>query len=701
MLHDYVNIIIQIPNKCNKVFNEGFSLEENYVMLEIGSTAIRSIRQELSSIKEEDKENMKQEIEQFYKKEINELTFTNQIIKQQSIERLEEQKRELYSKMEEINQLKIDFEKEKIQYKLNMQLEEMRSMNTNAKEINQLKLQLEQEKQQYQMNLHLEEIKQMNKHSEEINNLKTQLDNEKQQYQTTIAMQLREKIENEMLEKFEGKKQFIESIQAQLFEKTRELENQKKELDSFREHEIQFIIQKTEEINKIKMDSAIVLQEKLKECECQIEEKMTKQFEGKKQFIESIQAQLFEKTRELENQKKELDSFREHEKQFIIQKTEEINKIKMDSTILLQEKLKECECQIEAKITKQFEEKAKYIQSIESQLFEKTRELENQKKELFELREREKEIVQQTIEEMKNKNTPKKIGEIGENVFYDLAIHTFRDFKQFQIKNTSKQKHSGDFHLSFENFTIMVDIKNYTNKVGSINRDKIKNDLINHPTIKIAWLISLETDNDKYSYYPFMIDDTEIENGICICYINSLLLQHNPTELLKIVWYTCEIIYENIINNQTNNEEMNKFKKNQQTIIKFSDTYFNEIKKKQETFINGLQDTYNTTTELINQLLKDTIQNYKDTEMNIVKEWWNINCFPSHGDKIKSSHIYDAFSNESPYKINSEKFKMILENIIDPLHIQRQKTKNSPFIILNHSIRKPIKSNSQMVIETI
>jgi hypothetical protein len=53
-------------------------------------------------------------------------------------------------------------------------------------------------------------------------------------------------------------------------------------------------------------------------------------------------------------------------------------------------------------------------------------------------------------------------GKEGEEDFYELANHTFKDFHGFQIENMAKQSHKGDFHLSFENFNVLVDMKNYT-----------------------------------------------------------------------------------------------------------------------------------------------------------------------------------------------------------------------------------------------
>ena len=68
------------------------------------------------------------------------------------------------------------------------------------------------------------------------------------------------------------------------------------------------------------------------------------------------------------------------------------------------------------------------------------------------------------------------LGILGEKAFYDVAFKAFRDMK-CDITDCHNKGHSGDFHLSFENFTIMVDAKLYTNAVNITSRNKLKNDM--------------------------------------------------------------------------------------------------------------------------------------------------------------------------------------------------------------------------------
>jgi hypothetical protein len=121
-------------------------------------------------------------------------------------------------------------------------------------------------------------------------------------------------------------------------------------------------------------------------------------------------------------------------------------------------------------------------------------------------------------------------GYLGENYFLNLALKTFCDCSNFEIVDKAKTPHCGDFWLKFEKFTIMVDSKNYVDTpVPSRDRQKLKNDVSYNQHIKIAWLVSMDQPILTYSNYPFMID---IDDGVCYCYINSLMKSENPSNLL-------------------------------------------------------------------------------------------------------------------------------------------------------------------------
>ena len=91
----------------------------------------------------------------------------------------------------------------------------------------------------------------------------------------------------------------------------------------------------------------------------------------------------------------------------------------------------------------------------------------------------------------------------GESKFNDVA-GTFKDYNKFYIEDKHTQSGQGDFHLHFEKFIVLADAKNYTNKVDKTQRDKIKKDLIKNEHITFGWLVSLNTNIDKFDKDPIM-----------------------------------------------------------------------------------------------------------------------------------------------------------------------------------------------------
>jgi hypothetical protein len=231
----------------------------------------------------------------------------------------------------------------------------------------------------------------------------------------------------------------------------------------------------------------------------------------------------------------------------------------------------------------------------------------------------------------------------------------------------------------------MVDCKKYSNNVGSTNRDKLKKDLCNNKNIKIAWMVSLDSPNDKFGKYPFMIDNIDIQNGFCICYINSLINQPNPEELLKIIWYTCELLYMNIFS-QENNDELTSLKGNQKQIIEIV-KQLSDITKKQFLNIEQFEENCTKQNNLIKQILTNEIAKFRENDLEFVREWWNKMFETKKGNTLKSSFIHTIFKEHNTgYRITEDAFKLILQSIIEPDNIVKQKTASSPLKINNYSI---------------
>jgi len=99
-------------------------------------------------------------------------------------------------------------------------------------------------------------------------------------------------------------------------------------------------------------------------------------------------------------------------------------------------------------------------------------------------------------------STSSKKGEIGENLIEKIITDKYGDIK---FTDMSKTDHSGDAWIKFDslNDKIMLEIKNYTNKVNKDEIIKMKNDM---KTNNINWGIFISWNSKINNYREFDID---------------------------------------------------------------------------------------------------------------------------------------------------------------------------------------------------
>ena len=132
-------------------------------------------------------------------------------------------------------------------------------------------------------------------------------------------------------------------------------------------------------------------------------------------------------------------------------------------------------------------------------------------------------------------------GSTGELKFSDVAS-TFKDYKKFYLEDKHTQSGQGDFHLHFDEFKVLADAKNYSNKVDKTQRDKIKKDLMKNEHVSFGWLVSLNTNIDKFDKDPIMFE--WINTSQCILYINNLLSFNEPEKILRLGYLLSSQLYK-------------------------------------------------------------------------------------------------------------------------------------------------------------
>ena len=217
--------------------------------------------------------------------------------------------------------------------------------------------------------------------------------------------------------------------------------------------------------------------------------------------------------------------------------------------------------------------------------------------------------------------------------------------------------------MKFDEFDILADAKNYKKTVPSSEREKIKNDLIKNEHIHFAWLVSLNTSIDKFDKAPIMYE--WINTNKCIVYINNLLEYEKPTQILRIVWFTCKELLK-IINEDTSDitslrekqyKMIDKIKNIRKTIRELNTT-ISQLKKQVDSIDFELKDLLETEThELV------------DSNYSLFDEWWGKKIIQTSNNenKLVSTDMWYKFRQENKdiikkFSITTDTFKQFIKS---------------------------------------
>jgi len=267
------------------------------------------------------------------------------------------------------------------------------------------------------------------------------------------------------------------------------------------------------------------------------------------------------------------------------------------------------------------------------------------------------------IQSQNNKSTSHK-GQEGEQVFGYYADETFRDFKGYNLIDKHTQGGSGDFHLHFEEFDVLVDAKNYKKKVPIEQRDKIKKDLLKNDHLTFAWLVSLNTCIDKYDKSPIMYE--WINTKQCIVYINNLSEYEDPRKILRVAWFTCKELYKFVEEITEDNEELQSLKNEKFRLM-------DKVKNMRKT-MREINTTLNTTRNML-QLIDDEFKEILSSETEKIVEsnysmfddWWETNIELTNDDsKLLSTDMWLRFKQDNKttmkeFDVTTDKFRQYIK----------------------------------------
>jgi hypothetical protein len=285
-------------------------------------------------------------------------------------------------------------------------------------------------------------------------------------------------------------------------------------------------------------------------------------------------------------------------------------------------------------------------------------------------------------------NKSNRRGVDGENYFMQVASQTFCACTNFEILEKKKEPHCGDFWLKFDKFTVMVDSKNYIDSpVPSRDRVKLKNDIAHNRDIKVAWLVSMDQPIMTFANFPFMID---IEDGVCYCYINSLMKYEKPDHLLRMAWYACNFVYDHILNVENDVTLVGKYEKNE---IRIKAILHRLLAQSRNRFaiLNQFNENFKQTESDIRDCLNEEIRNVTTQNTEIVEQWFAANVVGCARGQVKTNDLYKLFMDSVENKsrcIDGDLFREIIRSIAAIENdMVRGKTDKSQIIINRHKLK--------------
>lgn len=307
------------------------------------------------------------------------------------------------------------------------------------------------------------------------------------------------------------------------------------------------------------------------------------------------------------------------------------------------------------------------------------------------------------LKQQNQKSTSHK-GKEGEQLFEYYADETFKDFKGYNLIDKHTQGGSGDFHLQFEEFDVLVDAKNYKKKVPIEQRDKIKKDLLKNEHLPFAWLVSLNTSIDKYDKAPVMYE--WINTKQCIVYINNLTEYEDPRKILRVVWFTCKELYKFVQEVTVDNEELQELKDEK---FKLMDKIRNmrKIMREINTTLNTTRNMLQLIDDEFKEILSSETEKLVESNYSMFDDWWDTNIELTNGDeKILSTDLWFKFKQDNKtsmkeFDVTTDKFKQFIKAKV-PMTSIILKSKNANSAIEIKGIKwKCVEQEEEQKIETL
>ena len=286
---------------------------------------------------------------------------------------------------------------------------------------------------------------------------------------------------------------------------------------------------------------------------------------------------------------------------------------------------------------------------------------------------------------LSTKHSSSGLGKLGESYFHDLAEEAFATFDGFDIIDKTKVAHSGDFHLMFQDFTILVDTKNFIKgRISTTDVNKFRFDMTRNQSVRIGWLISLHGSISNYGKRPYVF---EIEDGRLLVFINDLKNAQDPVKMLHDIWYVSCFLYHQMLNTESKADEVNNYKRYEKRVKDGMDK-LHKISKKTIASMTQLKEDVLETEKYIREMMNDDIGNVRSEHLTTVEEWWTEHAVVCDNTKIKSNSLFEHFQEKTKATlITGDMFKTLMKTLLREDEIQYGKLQKSQYTILGYSLK--------------
>jgi hypothetical protein len=224
--------------------------------------------------------------------------------------------------------------------------------------------------------------------------------------------------------------------------------------------------------------------------------------------------------------------------------------------------------------------------------------------------------------------------------------------------------------------------------VGTVDTKKFKADIKSNQHIRFAWMVSLNRGISNYDKYPVQ---TEFENGVLYCYMNTLLSWgDNQRNILISCWLFCKEIYLNFFDKENGDAEkiitLMKRDNNKKLIAERGRRKIKEMKTMNEQLKVTI---YDLEKDLIEIIKGDVLMQNEDRLISL-KNWWGQSLIreESKKNKIEIEVLYDRFKQTmdefEQADFDCDSFLLNLKTFVKEEDFTKNKTKVSKKCVLNY-----------------